>query len=294
GSDLQMRDVDSGLGAWLAHHGIEIAPEMVLDTQHRAYPVPVTRRVGGYEFRDMQFVDYPYFIDIRDDGLNPEHPVTAGLRSLALAWASPVALAPDTGDTAGQWLLRSSPEAWRSSERNVMPGASGDAGTAGETRQRETLGAVLQGRFQSAFDGPPGKEAGAGAGLEEQAVAAGSEQIRSHLGQSSDTARLLVIASNDFASDQVMSGLVAASGSQFLSRVELLMHALDWSLTDGNLLQIRSRAHFNRTLPPLAKTARSRLEYLNYAAALSLLALFGLVHGLRRRHRRRYWREVLA
>lgn len=295
-SDLSMREVNSGLVDWLAHHGIDIAPTMVLDKQHRSYPVPVTRRVGGYEFRDMQFVDYPYFIDVRRDGLNSEHPITRGLPSLALAWASPVTIAGNSDDPINtHWLLRSSPETWRSSARNVMPGAP--AGTAvpdsGE-QQRETLGVLLQGRFSSAFSRAPGGIARDGAGVEEKAVARTSAQLRGHLGQSSDAARLIVIGSNDFASDQVMSGLVAASGTQFLSPVELLMNTLDWSLTDGSLLQIRSRAHFNRTLPPLQSQSRSRLEGFNYAAGLLVLAAFGLLHGLRERRRRAYWRQVLA
>ncbi|MFN2328193.1 MAG: Gldg family protein [Chromatocurvus sp.] len=296
GGDLQMRDVDSGLTDWLLHHGVDIAPAMVLDSQHRSYPVPVMRRVGGYEFRDMQFVDYPYFIDVRGDGLNSEHPITGGLPSLALAWGSPVSTTRDDNQTSAEWLLRSSPDAWRSSSRNVMPGATEGSTRSDSDRKpsRETLGVLLQGRFSSAFSRAPGDNLGDSAGVEERAAALGREQIRSHLGQSSDSARLIVIGSNDFASDQVMSGLVAASGTQFLSPVELLMNTLDWSLTDGSLLQIRSRAHFNRTLPPLDSPARSRLEYANYAAALLVLALFGLLHWLRERRRRAYWRRVLA
>ena len=295
GGDLRMREVDSGLDSWLTRQGIDIAPEMVLDPRHRAYPVPVMRRVGGYEFRDMQFVDYPYFIDVREEGLNPQHPITAGLPNLALAWASPVAVTRSDSAVSYEWLLRSSPGAWRSSARNVMPGAA-DVGAAADDapRRRETLGVLLQGRFQSAFEQPPGREIRADAGIEENAAAAGSQRIRSHLGQSSDAARLIVVGSNNFASDQVLSGLVAASGTQFLGPVELVMNSLDWALTDGNLLQIRSRAHFNRTLPPMDDSAQARLEYLNYAAGLLLLALFALVHWLRQRRRRLYWREVLA
>ncbi|MFN2287598.1 MAG: Gldg family protein, partial [Chromatocurvus sp.] len=295
GSDLRMREVDSGLDSWLAQQGIEIAPEMVLDSQHRAYPVPVMRRVGGYEFRDMQFVDYPYFIDVRNAGLNPEHPITAGLPSLALAWASPVAVTRSDSAVSSEWLLRSSPGARRSSARNVMPGADDvDTSADSASRQRETLGVLLQGRFQSAFEQPPGREIRADAGIEENAAAVGSQRLRGHLGQSSDAARLIVVGSNNFASDQIMSGLVAASGTQFLSPVELVMNSLDWALTDGNLLQIRSRAHFNRTLPPMDDSAQARLEYFNYAAGLLLLALFALVHWLRQRRRRAHWRKVLA
>ena len=58
-------------------------------------------------------------------------------------------------------------------------------------------------------------------------------------------------------------------------------------------MQIRSRAHFNRTLPPLEQADQQRIEYLNYAIALLLLAgLFGLWRFSRRRHLTRLLEEL--
>jgi ABC-2 type transport system permease protein len=297
GQRLAMREVDSGLADWLGHHGIRVEDTLVLDSQHRAYPVPVLRQVGGYQFRDVQFVDYPYFIDLRDERLNAKHPITSGLPSLALAWASPLAVdEAQTSSLQHDWLLRSSEDAWRSEKRDVMPDANRgiEAPGADAARGAETLGLLLSGRFRSAFDAPP--EAAVSEAGDEMTgePSADGEGLRSHLGQSTESARLLLIGSNDFASDQVLSGLVTASGTQFLSPVELLLNALDWSLTDGELLAIRSRAHFNRTLPPMEAPLQARLEILNYAAALVLLALIGLLHWLGQRRRQRRWQELLA
>ena len=62
----------------------------------------------------------------------------------------------------------------------------------------------------------------------------------------------------------------------------------------GSLLEIRSRAHLNHTLPPLEEGAQARIEYLNYGLALALLGLIALAHQLRQRQRRNRYRRVLA
>ena len=102
------------------------------------------------------------------------------------------------------------------------------------------------------------------------------------------------MASNDFASDQVLSGVIAAAGTQYFGPLEFLLNAVDWALEDSSLMQIRSRAHFNRTLPPLRQPVQARIEYGNYLAALLILAgLYGLWR-LRRGARVARMKEALA
>jgi ABC-2 type transport system permease protein len=86
---------------------------------------------------------------------------------------------------------------------------------------------------------------------------------------------------------------VRASGNRYLGPVELFSNTLDWALREEQLLQIRSRAHFNRTLPPMEQKLRVSLELANYAAAIAWLALLGLVTWLQgRRRKKRYVREL--
>ena len=293
GASLALRRMRSGLGDWLTHHGVSIEDTVVLDERQAAFPVPVVRRLGGYEFRDMQFVDYPYLLDVRDDGLNAEHPITGSLPQLTVGWASPLQIEERDGVT-GTVLMSSSEQAWRSANTDVMPsidqaGRSNIDG-AGEPRQRAVLAALLEGQFQSYFDAVP--EAAAGAENEENAEpeAPGVALIS----KSPGSARLLVVASNDFASDQVLSGVIAAAGTQYFGPLEFLLNAVDWALEDSSLMSIRSRAHFNRTLPPLAQETQASIEYGNYGAALLGLALlFGLWRMWRARRVARL-AEVLA
>jgi ABC-2 type transport system permease protein len=78
-----------------------------------------------------------------------------------------------------------------------------------------------------------------------------------------------------------------ANGTQYLGPVELLLNTLDWALQDDELLKIRSRAHYNRTLPPMERQGQAIIEYFNYGFALLWLGLLAAIHWLRKRLRRR-------
>ena len=104
----------------------------------------------------------------------------------------------------------------------------------------------------------------------------------------------MVFASNDFLDDQILAAVVAASGTQYLGPLELLVNTLDWALQNDKLLQIRSRGHFNRTLPPMPEDGQAILEYANYAMAIILLGLIATIHWLQIRNRRRFYANRLS
>jgi ABC-2 type transport system permease protein len=58
------------LSDWLAGYGISLGRTLVLDPQNAAFPVPVERQAGGYSIRETHLINYPYFVDIRGDGMN--------------------------------------------------------------------------------------------------------------------------------------------------------------------------------------------------------------------------------
>ena len=72
------------------------------------------------------------------------------------------------------------------------------------------------------------------------------------------------------------------------------MNTLDWALQDDQLLQIRSRAHFNRTLPPMERQAQLLIEYFNYGLAVAWLLLLAVASWLRSILRRRHFARELA
>ena len=79
----------SGLEKWLDYHGLEMRQSMVLDRQNAPLPIPVERDVGGIPVRQIQLLDYPYFVDVRENGLARGDAPTVGLNQLTLSWAAP-------------------------------------------------------------------------------------------------------------------------------------------------------------------------------------------------------------
>ena len=301
GGQLQLQDWDSGLRSWLAHNGLEIQDTLVLDEQKASFLAPIARESGGHEFHDVQMIDYPYFIDLRPPGLAPDHAATSNLPQVTMAWASPIRVTQGN-DRQVTALLRSSQKSWLRKSLDVMPRvddggrsnlrppASGDDVLAPITTTHK-LGVIVQGRFDSYFAHENARPAASAhdAGVETHA----GEASTALLEHSTESARIVLFASNDFLDDQVLSSIVSASGTQYLGPLELFMNTLDWALQDDQLLDILSRAHFNRTLPPMERQAQLVLEYLNYGLALLWLVVLALGSWLRLiLRRRRYAREL--
>ena len=120
--DLHVEKKPSGLADWLKFHGITVGEEMVLDPQNSAFPVPVQRQVAGFAVQETQLVNYPYFIDIRPDGMNRDSGLLTGLNQLTMNWASPITVdAERNKDRKVIRLLESSKESWVSADTKIQP-----------------------------------------------------------------------------------------------------------------------------------------------------------------------------
>lgn len=315
----------SGLEAWLEHQGVKLGRGMVMDPQNAAFPAPVTRQVGGFSFQDLVMLDYPYFVDVRPPGLNEDNAITSGLPQVTMAWASPLEVEPAQGEGADATaerrvvpLLTSSARSWVSTDSNVLPrvGADGASGfePGDETAAAHVLGVMLQGRFESAFAGresplldaapdaaedadDPSMEA---ATLDDEDAAddASTEDqlgvVTSVIDRSPESARLFVFGSNDFLADGVLRVIGSAEGTIYGNSVQLLANVVDYALEDQSLLDIRSRGHFNRTLPPMEQNERVGVEVLNYLLALGGVALVFVWHRRRVRRDEQRYRSWLA
>jgi len=302
---LSMQSHNSGLEQWLQHNGLKIGEQLVLDPQNSAFPLPVTRQVGAFRFQELHMIDYPYFADLRGDGLNRDNPITSGLNQLTMAWASPITVDSEKNtERQVTGLLHSSEQAWLSSSLDVMPqiDSSGRSSfTPAAERGRYLLGAITQGRFSSYF---AGQESPLLAGAEKDSAAASDSDkaddekkniISSVIEHSPESARIILYASNDFLNDEVMRLTGSANGSEYLGGLELIANTVDWSLEEQGLLSIRSRGHFNRTLPPMERDEQLFWESGNYALAILMLGALAAFQRYRhRRKSRRYFDELAA
>ncbi|MGL6159628.1 Gldg family protein [Microbulbifer sp.] len=301
---LSLSPVTSGLEKWLAHNGLDIDKKLVLDPQNSAFPVPVSRNIGGFQMQELRMLDYPYFVDVRGEGLNGDNPITAGLPQATLSWASPIRV--DSEKQGGRQvteLLKSSAGSWLSTSTDVMPrlenGAVSGFKPQGE-QGAQLLGVISAGRFDSYFAGKTSPLAAREETEEENAEegegqkAGELETLPSLIGRSPESARIILFSSNDFLRDQVVRMSGSATGSEYLNTLQLLANSVDWALEDAGLLSIRSRGHFNRTLPPMEHGTQLFWEYLNYICAALALALVAIVQQLRKRARQSRYRELLA
>ena len=308
----------SGLEPWLESVGVTIDESLVMDPQNAAFPIPVTRQVGGFSFQEIRMLDYPYFVDVRGDGL-ADSPITADLPQVTMPWVSPIEVDDEANAarTVAE-LLRSSPDAWTSTSTDVMPriDASGGSGfvAEGEVGPR-VLGVSLTGSFSSYFAGKPNpllavaagdgdadssENADEDAGDGEAATADEGDEtddagvIAGIIDRSPESARLVVFASNEFLSDQTLGVIGSAAGTVYGNSLQLFANAVDVALEDQGLLSIRSRGHFNRTLPPLPEDEQMFWEYLCYGIALLGIAGVFLVHRVRAKAQRARYSSWLA
>jgi ABC-2 type transport system permease protein len=298
---LDLNNRDSGLNEWLMHHGITIGEELVMDPQNAAFPVPVTRNVGGMQLQEMRMLDYPYFVDIRQNAMNADSPIVAGLDQITLAWPSPISISDDNNERDNTVLLSSSANAWLSSSTDIMPRLVEDgSGLSPWAREGESaqhaLAVSSQGRFESYFAGkssPLAKtdteaEAEVDTATEGEATAEEETTLAQNMDnvieRSTESAQLIVFASNDFLRDQITQMAGSATGTAYLAPFQLMANAVDVALDDTGLLSIRSRGQFNKTLPPMDISSQKFWEILNYAlAAIAIAIVYGIARLWRRR-----------
>jgi ABC-2 type transport system permease protein len=285
---IAVRKVRTGLEDVLSAYGISLGESMVLDPQNEPFAQPVIRNLGGLKIRDVQLLNYPFFVDVRPTGMDKNSPVVASLPALTMSWASPLivssgadaAPSKDPKDDGApkrqvEVLLRSTPESWTQAEPNVQPPPGGFA-PSGE-RKSQPLAVAVRGRFESAYKDKPSPVYGADA-------APGADRTGRTIKQSPDGARLVVVGSSNFVNDMVLQLSRQGSGERYMNNVQFVENLADWAVADVDLLSIRSRGTFGRTLLPMDADKRAFWEYLNYG--IVVLALVGLVGGTMGRRRR--------
>ena len=277
GQSVRVKKVTTGLEEMLASYGVELGEEMVLDLQNEGIPMPVERDLGGLRVREIQYLNYPYFVNVRSDGISDETPVAAGLPGLTLPWAVELTFNAPSSSKEGEEpaaertataLLQSTANAWTTRDTQVQPNftthpRSGFPPPPGEDAlETRTLALLVSGTFESFFKGKKDPTVDTGGTV---------------LERSPDNARLVVIGSTAFANDLVLN-----LTRQAANNLQLVQNLVDWGVEDVDLLTIRSRGTYARTLAPLESSERLKYELMNYGIALAALVLVVLLTAGRR------------
>ncbi|MGD2178303.1 MAG: ABC transporter permease, partial [Anaerolineae bacterium] len=255
--------------------------------------VQTARDVSGIQVREIQAMDYPFFVDIRQDGMASDNPIVSNLPAVTLNWVSPIAVDEEkNADRTVTELLHSSPQSWTRLDANIQPdfNAYPQLGfPVGSDQEPYTLAVSVQGSFESAFRDKPSPFA-------EEAVEegeTGSEGAEtptppplslSTIESSPDTSRLIVIGSAEFVDDVVFDLSSSLTRDRYLNSLQFLQNCVAWSTEDLDLLNIRSRGTQTRVLAPLSEREQSFWEGGNYVVALLALVVIGIVWNSRRRN----------
>jgi len=294
---LGVQLVDGGLQEMLASYGITVDKSLVMDTQNEPFPVQVNRNLSGVQVREIQPINYPFFVDVRASGMDRQNPILASLPMVTLNWTSPITI--DVQKNANRQvtiLLKSSPGSWLRTDTNIQPDLQKypELGFPVEGQQQSYPVAVaVQGVFDSYFKGKPSP-------LEATPTPApGSQptptplapvaqpQLPKSVGtleSSPATARLVVIGSAEFLNDFVFQMSSVLTSDRYQNSLQFAQNAVDWSVEDTDLLAIRSRGTTAHLLNPLTESQQSLWEGLNYAVALLGLVAIGGVWRIRQRN----------
>lgn len=293
---IAVEKVNTGLETLLAKWGITLGDELVMDQKSDSFPVPEDRQLGnGLVVRELHQLPYPFFVKLDGDQLASSSAITSGLAGAVMHFASPVKAEAKVGDDQRKVdvLLRSSSGAWTTTSTNVQPEprVHGKLGFAvPKATSVQTLAVAVTGGFTSAYAKPaPDKSAG-DKPVGDKPVgdkpaadqAATDERAERLLAHSPPDARVVVFGSSVFATDDIFNLARQLDADFAAANLELVHNAVDWTLADTDLLQIRSRNTAARALT-VEPEARDRWRTINIAIAL--LGILGVVGAARLRCR---------
>jgi ABC-2 type transport system permease protein len=280
---LTVDQLQGGLEDMLASYGVNVGNSMVLDPQNEPFPVQVQRQVAGMQVMEIQQLDYPFFVDVRSDGMAKGSAIVSNLPAVTMHWASPVEV--DATKNTGREvtvLLQSTAKSWLRTSTDVQPNTDTyppyGFPIEGDQASRP-LAVAIHGSFESYFKDKASP-------FQAEATEPVTGTVEPPVGtveSSPESARLVVIGSSEFIDDAVLRISQNLSADRYLNNLEFVQNAVDWSVEDEDLLSIRTRGTYARMLEPLEQGQQTMWEGMNYAVALVALGVIAGVWNLRRR-----------
>ena len=292
---LGLAPIANGLQEMLNSYGINVGQSMVMDPQNEPFPVQVARNVGGFQVQQIELVNFPFFADVRPEGMDRSSPIVSQLPAVTVNFASPVTL--DEAKNAHRQtsvLLKSTDKAWLRTSTDIQPNTQlyPEVGYLIEgERKSYPLAVSVRGVFESFYKGKPSPlqaadPATAPTTPDAPPTPTPAPQTSSLIESSPDTARLVVVGSGEFVDDVILQLSARVSQDRYLNNLQFMQNAVDWSVEDLDLLTIRSRGTTTRVLRPMEQREQSTLEIVNYAVALAALIGIGGLWYTRRRNER--------
>ncbi|HEY9715668.1 MAG TPA: Gldg family protein, partial [Chroococcales cyanobacterium] len=229
---ISCREIDTGLENWLSTYGVSLSKALVLDEQNFPLPIPVRREIRGFTVEETQQIPYPYFVDIRSEGMPAEGRPIIGVDQVVMNWAAPIMIDGKKNEHRKViTLLQSSNNSWTSAQTKLEPNFTVDPNLGfpkGGDIGHKVLGCVIEGEFESLYKGRPSPMAGAN-DAQKNAPAAVIEK-------SPPSARIILFSSASCLSDKMLILASESVQSRYIKPVEMIQNAIDWSIEDRDLL----------------------------------------------------------
>lgn len=276
--------IDSGINKLLAHYGVSVLPEVVLDRLNEN----ASFRSGPFSI----FIPYPFWVKVVRQSTPVDHPIINRIESITFPWASPLEIMQDNSTSRQVTVLAQTTQyAWTQKgyfdfnpRQEYMPPREG---------KQLVLAAAVSGKFGSFFadKGVPAPEkkeedlsdekGGAGAGKDKKKDKPEEKKAaeqRTVIKESPDT-KIIVVGNSRFIEDNFIT--------QFDGNRAFFLNAIDWMTIGDALIGIRSRESGESPLHVLSDQAKAVVRFVNLFAVPVLLVLFGLVQFSLRRRRKR-------
>jgi len=267
------RENQLGLSDMLAHWGLALRGDIVLDAQNARVPL----QVGPGQ---MVLANYPGFPVLTE--LDRQSPVTRDLKGIVPVLASSIELIGPLkngkgGGLEATVLARTTGESWRQTEIFIFDPMHPPK--PGNDRGPFPIAVALKGKFKSFFAGKPAPQADKPEG-ETPAETEPVESINPEVGvsESPPTARLVLVSDGDFPRDGYLR-FFPSNGTFFLNLV-------DWLAQDEALIGIRGKAEDNRPLRQIDDAKVTWIKYGNVVGVPLLFILLGIVRWRMRASRR--------
>ncbi|MEI7990405.1 MAG: GldG family protein, partial [Chloroflexota bacterium] len=300
---LTLTPAKQGVNDLLKTYGIELTNSLVMDPQSDVFPATVMRQVGDTQIPEITPMYYPYFVDVRPNGMDTKNPITSNLMAVTLNWASPLNLdaAKMKGRTVST-LLSSSSQSYLFNPQAGTPAIDIQPNFekypengfaipgADEKLQSYPLAVAVTGSFESAFKGKPSPFQSQPVSDNKQGPPAPGEQpgnqnkIMTTSEKSPADTRLVVVSSSDFLNDSILELSARLTQDRFRNNLQFMQNTVDWGSEDLDLLTIRSRGTFTRVLKPLNDRTQNVIEITNYVVALAALLAIYFVWNLSKRN----------
>lgn len=266
---LQATPLITGLNDLLAHYGVKLGNNLLLDTRFH----DTARFQQGF----MTVIQpYPYFVKIVKPNFSKEHSITNQLEVLTLPWTSSLEIVSKEGITATS--LAKTGESGQSVQGyyNLMPNAPIPSAES----QVYTVAVALEGKFKSFY-----------ADKEIPPVPTAADEANASDDQTLTPAQDADARTTKTESEQTQ--IIVVGTAQFLTQlrpdgVNFFLNTVDWLTLGDALIGIRSHTITDRPLREASEIEKNFIKYLCIVGVPLIVIVFGLLRYFLKRRAKRF------